>query len=185
MIILRQKIYFERTKEMKETAENLRAAKDSVVGSAKKTWNSIKHPGETAKKVGKKISEVSKHPGKTLKNLGSKAWKFAKKNPRYAIYMGAGYGLPVVAGKVVAKKKGEKAGVATAATLTALPIGEAAIGVDKLVTSKGGRTGLKAAGQVIKGSLKDLGKKIIKEKGKTMIILRQKSFSKGGGVSRR
>lgn len=159
MIILRQKIYFERTKEMKETAENLKAAKDSVVKSAKKTWNSLKHSGETVKKLGKKVSEISKHPEKTLKNLGNKAWKFAKNNPRYAVYVGAGYGIPVVAGKVVSKKKGEKAGVATAATLTALPLGEAAIGIDKLVTSKGGRTGLKAAGQVIKGSLGDLGKK--------------------------
>lgn len=164
MIILRQKIYFERTKEMKETAENLKAAKDSVVKSAKKTWNSLKHSGETVKKLGKKVSEISKHPEKTLKNLGNKAWKFAKNNPRYAVYVGAGYGIPVVAGKVVAKKKGEKAGVATAATLTALPLGEAAIGVDKLVTSKGGRTGIKAAGQVIKGSLEDLGKKIIRRK---------------------
>lgn len=165
MIILRQKIYFKRTKEMEETAENLKKAKESVVESAKKTWNSIKHPGETTKKLRKKMKEVSKHPGKTLKNIGSKAWNFAKKNPRYAVYMGAGYGLPVVAGKVVTKEKGEKAGVATAATLTALPIGEAAIGVDKLVTSKEGRTGLKATGQVIKGVAKDLGKKILKRKG--------------------
>ena len=166
MIILRQKIYFERTKEMKETAENIKAAKDSVMGSAKKTWNSLQHPGETAKRLGKKVSEISKHPGKILKSLGSKAWKFAKNNPRYAVYVGAGYGIPVVAGKVVAKKKGEKAGMATAATLTALPIGDAAIGIDKLVTSKGGRTGLKATGQVIKEVAKDIGKKIIKRKTK-------------------
>ena len=164
MIILRQKIYFERTQEMKETAENLRKAKDSVVENAKKTWNSIKHPGETAKRVGRRIKEISKHPGKTLKNIGSKVWDFAKKNPRYAIYMGAGYGLPIVAGKIVEKKKGKKAGVATAATLTALPLGEAAIGVDRLVTTKSGRTGLKATGQVIKGVAKDIGKKIIKKR---------------------
>ena len=168
MIILRQKIYFERTKEMEETAKNIRAAKDSVVEGAKKTWDKIKRPGRTAKNVKKKAADVIKNPGKlgdSLKNVGKKAWNFAKKNPRYAVYMGAGYGLPIVAGKVVAKKKGEKAGVATAATLTALPIGEAAIGVDKLVTSKGGRTGLKATGQVIKGVAKDLGKKILKRKG--------------------
>lgn len=165
MIILRQKIYFERTKEMEETAENLKKAKESVVESAKKTWNSIKHPGETAKRVGRQIKKVSKHPGKTLKNIGSKVWDFAKKNPRYAVYMGAGYGLPIVAGKIVEKKKGKKAGVATAATLTALPLGEAAIGVDRLVTTEGGRAGIKATGQVIKGVAKDLGKKILRRKG--------------------
>lgn len=163
MIILRQKIYFERTKEMEETAKNIRAAKDSVVEGAKKTWDKIKHPERTAKKV----VDVIKHPGKlgeVIKNTGKKAWNFAKKNPRYAVYMGAGYGLPVVAGKIVAKEKGEKAGVATAATLTALPIGEAAIGIDRLVTTEGGRTGLKATGQVIKGVAKDLGKKILRRK---------------------
>ena len=153
---------------MEETAKNIRAAKDSVVEGAKKTWDKIKHPGRTAKNVKKKAADVIKNPGKlgdSLKNVVKKAWNFAKKNPRYAVYMGAGYGLPVIAGKVVAKKKGEKAGVATAATLTALPIGEAAIGVDKLVTSKGGRTGLKATGQVIKGVAGDLGKKILRRKG--------------------
>lgn len=167
MIILRQKIYFERTKEMEETAENLKKMKESVVESARKTWKKIRHPGETAKGLGKKVSDLTKNPGKigkALKNTGEKAWIFIKKNPRYAIYMGAGYGLPVVAGKVVAKKKGEKAGVATAATLTALPIGEAAIGLDRLVTTKSGRTGLKATGQVIKGVAKDIGKKIIKKR---------------------
>lgn len=168
MIILRQKIYFERTKEMEETAKNIRAAKDSVVEGVKKTWNKIKHPGRTAKDVGKKVSDLAKNPekiGKSIKNTGKKAWNFAKKNPRYAVYMGAGYGIPVVAGKVVAKKKGEKAGVATAATLTALPIGEAAIGLDRLVTTEGGRAGIKATGQVIKGVAKDLGKKILRRKG--------------------
>ena len=79
--------------------------------------------------------------------------------------MGAGYGLPIVAGKIVEKKKGKKAGVATAATLTALPIGEAAIGLDRLVTTEGGRAGIKATGQVIKGVAKDLGKKILRRKG--------------------
>lgn len=164
MIILRQKIYFERTKEMEETAENLKKAKESVVESAKKTWNRIKHPGGTLKSIKDKISNP-KEIGKVLKSTGKKAWNFAKKNPRYAVYMGAGYGLPIVAGKVVAKKKGEKAGVATAATLTALPIGEAAIGVDRLVTTEEGRTGIKATGQVIKGVAKDIGKKILRRKG--------------------
>lgn len=164
MIILRQNIYFERTKEMEETAKNIKAAKESVVEGAKKTWNRIKHPGEIFKSIKDKVSNP-KEIGKALKNTGKKAWNFAKKNPRYAVYMGAGYGLPIVAGKVVAKKKGEKAGVATAATLTALPIGEAAIGVDRLVTTEGGRTGIKATGQVIKGVAKDLGKKILRRKG--------------------
>lgn len=164
MIILRQKIYFERTKEMEKTAKNIRAAKDNVVEGVKKTWNNIKHPGKTLKSIKDKVSNP-KEIGKALKNTGKKAWNFAKKNPRYAVYMGAGYGLPIVAGKIVAKKKGEKAGVATAATLTALPIGEAAIGVDRLVTTEGGRTGIKATGQVIKGVAKDLGKKILRRKG--------------------
>lgn len=168
MIILRQKIYFERTKEMEETAKNIRAARDNIVEGAKKTWQNIKHPGKTLKRVKDNIANVTKHPGKigkSLKNVGAKAWNFAKKNPRYAVYMGAGYGLPIVAGKIVAKKKGEKAGVATAATLTALPIGEAAIGVDRLVTTEGGRIGIKATGQVIKGVAKDIGKKILRRKG--------------------
>lgn len=167
MIILRQKLYFERTKEMEETAKNLKEIKDNVVKGAKNTVEKIKHPGKTVKLAKDKIVGVVKDPkkiGKALKNTGKKAWNFAKKNPRYALYMGAGYGLPVVAGKVVSKKKGEKAGLATTATLTALPIGEVAIAADKLVTSKGGRTGLKATGQVIKGAVKDLGKKIIKRR---------------------
>ena len=166
-MILKRKLYFERTKEMEETVKNLKDIKGNIVKSTKEVIEKVKHPGETARVFKKKVVSVAKDPkkiGTALKNTGKKAWNFAKKNPRYAVYMGAGYGLPVVAGKVVGKKKGKEAGVATAATLTALPLGEAAIGVDKLVTSKGGRTGLKATGQVIKGAAKDLGKKIIKRR---------------------
>ena len=167
MIILRQRLYFERTKEMEETAKNLKNAKDSVIKSTKNIIEKVKHPGKTIKVIRDKVVDSVKHPGKigkALKNTGKKAWNFAKKNPRYAVYMGAGYGVPILIGKAVEKKKGKKAGVAATATLTALPLGEAAIGLDKLVTSKGGRTGLKATGQVIKGVVTDLGKKIIKRK---------------------
>ena len=53
MRILRQKIFFERTKEMKETAENFRNFKNNVVSGISDT---VKNPG----KIGKKIKNQKK-----------------------------------------------------------------------------------------------------------------------------
>lgn len=167
MRILRQKIFFERTKEMKETAENFRNFKNNVVSGISDT---VKNPGKIGKKIkktGENFGRIAKSPklmGRIAKKTGNKLVNYIKKNPRDAAYLAVGNLIPVGVGKVVSEKKGKEAGVAAAGVATALPIGETAIAIDHFARSNAGKTAFKAAGQVIKGSAKDIGKLILKKK---------------------
>ena len=163
MIVIRQKIFFDRTKEMDETLENIKGAKNTVVSKLKKVKNIITNPKKTVKSVKDNLGKVNSATIKNyLKGSGKKALKFIKNNPRDAAYMAAGYTIiPYIGGKIAEKKKGKKAGIAT---LAALPIGESLVAVDHLSRSKAGKTGAKALGQVIKGVASDIGKRVVKRK---------------------
>lgn len=169
MRLLREKIFFETTEEMRETKKNLKEAKDKVVSKVKDT---IKHPGKIVdgiKKTGKNTIRIARKPklaGKLIGITGRKAIKYIKENPRDAVYLAAGDSLPLLVGKVVSEKEGEEAGVAAAGTTAALPIGEVAVGIDHLSRSEKGKTAMKATGQVIKGVASDLGNIIIRRKRK-------------------
>ena len=167
MRLLRQKIFFEKTKEMKETAENFKNFKNNVVSGVKDTVNNPGKLGKKLKKTGENIGRLAKNPklmGKVAKKTGNKLVRYIKKNPRDAAYLAAGNLIPIGVGKVVSDKKGKEAGVAAAGVATALPIGEVAIGLDHFARSNSGKTAFKAAGQVIKGSAEDIGKFILKKK---------------------
>lgn len=171
MLIIRQKLFFETTKEIEETKKNLNNLSKKVSSSVSNFKNKISNPKKLAESIKDSVTtsygKIKKDPSiisKSLKGSGKKILKFIKKNPRDAAYITAGYTLPVIAGKLVSKKKGEKAGIATTATLTALPIGEAAVAIDHLSRSNEGKTAVKATGQVIKGIAKDISRKIIKRK---------------------
>lgn len=179
MKILRQKIFFERTKEMDETIENFNKAKKKVKSVANKVLEKVKDPEKTfeegkeyiknkAKKISNKISEYRSDPGilkEDLKSAGKKTVKFIKENPRDAVYLGSSYFvIPPVVNKVVSRYKGPAAGKAAMAVAAGLPIGEALVGADHFARSKAGKTALKAGGQVIKGIGSDIRKKFTRSK---------------------
>lgn len=172
MLSIKRKLFFERTKEMEETSKNWKSFKKSLKSKAKKIGENIKHPKDTLEKIEtstkkswKKYTTDPSEIKRTGKKVGKKAIKFVKENPRDAVYIGAEYTvLPALVGKMVGKTRGPKAGVAAAALTTALPIGEAAIGIDHFVRSKFGKTAIKAGGQVIKGTGEDIKKAVLRKK---------------------
>lgn len=170
MRLLRQKIFFETTEEMKETKKNIKDVKNKIVSEIKKVVN--KKPEEVFKNLkstGKKTVKLITSPklSKRVLNIaGKKIVNYIKKNPRDAFYLAAGNLIPIGVGKVVSEKKGEKAGAAAAGIATALPIGEVAVGIDHLSRSEKGKTAMKATGQIIKGVASDLGNIIIRRKRK-------------------
>lgn len=66
-MILKRKLYFERTKEMEETVENLKHINGNIVKSTKEVIEKVKHPGETARVFKKKVVSVAKDPKKIIK----------------------------------------------------------------------------------------------------------------------
>lgn len=167
MIFFRQKLYYERTREMEEASEQWRILKSKTKEKLVKTKDAILHPTDSLNKLGNKISgkyrSYKADPNllkQDVKKAGQKAWKFAKENPRDVAYLGANeFVLPVLTKKLVTKSKGRAAGLTAAATVAALPLGESAIALDHFVRSKPGKSFIKAGGQHIKGAFNDLTKK--------------------------
>lgn len=167
MIFFRQKLYYERTREMEEASEQWRILKSKTKEKLVKTKDAILHPTDSLNKLGNKISgkyrSYKADPNllkQDVKKAGQKAWKFAKENPRDVAYLGANeFVLPVLTKKLVTKSKGRAAGLTAAATVAALPLGESAIALDHFVRSKPGKSFIKAGGQHIKGVFNDLTKK--------------------------
>lgn len=171
MKVIRQKIFFEKTKEMEETAENWNKAKKKIKSISSNIYNKAKHPKELgeylkdkSRKLKEKVSDYKENPDKLKedsKSLGKKAIKFVKDNPRDAVYIGSSYFvIPPVVNKVVSKYKGSAAGKVAAGVAAGLPIGEALIGADHFVRSDSGKTAIKAGGQVVKGVASDIKNKL-------------------------
>lgn len=174
MIRLERKLYYERTQEMIETSENIRKLKGKVKEGAKKLGSKISHPVRTGREIGESVSGTYKKykddPGKLktdASDKAKKAWKFMKKNPEDAAILASGYTVvPYATNKIVSKFKGPKAGLAAAATAAALPIGELGVGFKHALTSKEGKTALKATGQRISGTARDIKSKLSGKKDK-------------------
>lgn len=164
---MRQKIFFERTKEMEETVENFRKLRRKVKSAGKTVVEKVSNPKKTleegkewaSSKLGKAEGRIKKYKedpslmGQDLKKVGKKAVKYVKENPMDAVYLTTG---SVVLPALVKKKYGVKA----AGTVAALPIGEALVGANHLLKSEEGKTALKAGGQVVKGVGSDIIKKV-------------------------
>lgn len=156
---LKRKLFFERTKEMEETAENFKELGRKANRTVNKLKKKLANLDDTAKEIKNSVKNTYKkykdNPSlikENVKSAGKKAIKFIKENPRDALYIGASY-------TVVPWLVGKKFGPAAAATVAALPVGETAIALDHGIRSKTGKTALKAAGQIIKGTASDIKKK--------------------------
>lgn len=174
MIRLERKLFYERTQEMIDTAENWKNLKGKVREGAKKLGSKIAHPVKTSKAIGESVSGTYKKyrddPGKLktdAKNKIKKAGNFIKNNKVDAgIIIGGETVLPVAVGKVVGRLKGTKAGLAAGATVGLLPVGESIVAGKYFLKSKEGKTALKATGQRISGTARDIKTKLSGKKDK-------------------